>query len=37
MKVKDARKDGLQQTALIFIFNFHQGLFDTLSIEKQFT
>ena len=35
MKAKDARKDGLQQTA--FIFNFHQGLFDTLSIEKQFT
>ena len=35
MKVKDAKKDEQQQTA--FIFNFYQRLFDTLSIEKQFS
>ena len=28
-------KDGQLQTA--FIFNFHQRLLDTLSVEKQFT
>ena len=36
MKVKKMQgKDGQQQTA--FSFNFHQRLFDTLSMEKQST